>query len=471
MEETQHTKAPNARGDTQLNFKRVLPLFVIVLVDLLGLTIIIPLMPLYAVSFGASEFTIGLLGAAYPMMQFVGAPILGRLSDRYGRKRVLVISQIGTLIGFIMLGLADALWLLFAARLLDGLTGGNISVAQAAITDSTDEETRTQALGLIGAAFGLGFIIGPVIAFASLAASGNNYHVPAFVAAGFSLASILLTSFWLKETLPAHKRTQNASTGRPERTFSLIAMAEALGRPGIGILLVLLFAQQVAFGGFEQLLSLFTLNRLGMDASDNSLLFVYIGVLVVAVQGYFVGRWSRKLGDRRLIFVGLAALAIGLIAISVTPRHPLPGYSREALVEELSTAGSLRAHEGPTTEGLSVELPPDGRTGWLGLAWLMAAMVPVSVGGGVLRPALNSLITKRVDADEVGGVLGISTAFLSAANALAPTLMGALFGLLGSTAPFLLGGMLLAVLFVLAVQRVTPGREQHAAAGAASAGD
>lgn len=471
MEQAEHKTGPTTRGDTRLDFRRVLPLFVIVLVDLLGLTIIIPLLPLYAVSFGASEFTIGLLGAAYPVMQFVGAPLLGRLSDRFGRRPVLVISQIGTLAGFILLGLADALWLLFAARLIDGLTGGNISVAQAAITDSTDEDSRTQALGLIGAAFGLGFIVGPIIAFASLAASGNNYHVPAFVAAGFSLASILLTSFWLKETLPAEKRVGKGAAGQRSRAFSLGAMVEALTRPGIGILLVLLFAQQIAFGGFEQLLSLFTLNRLGMDASDNSLLFVYVGVLVVAVQGYFVGRWSRRLGDRRLIFVGLAALAVGLTAISLTPRQPLPGYSREALAAELGAAGAPRAEEAPAAESLSVELPPDGRTGWLGLGWMLAAMVPAAIGGGVLRPTLNSLITKRVEAREVGGVLGISTAFLSAANALAPTLMGALFDVLGSTAPFLAGGLLLAGLFVVAVQRVTPGREQHAAANAASSAD
>ncbi len=155
----------------------------IVLIDLLGMTIIIPLMPLYAVSFGANAFTIGLLGAVYPMMQFIAAPILGRLSDRYGRKPILLISQLGTLAGFLVLGFANSLWMLFLSRIIDGVSGANISTAQAAIADSTNEKNRTQGLGLLGAAFGVGFVIGPVIAFLSLLASNNNYHVPAFVAA------------------------------------------------------------------------------------------------------------------------------------------------------------------------------------------------------------------------------------------------------------------------------------------------
>jgi DHA1 family tetracycline resistance protein-like MFS transporter len=190
----------------KLDFKKVLPIFVIVLVDLMGLTIIIPLMSLYAASFGANAFMIGLLGAAYPVMQFIGAPLLGRLSDRYGRKPILLISQMGTLLGFILLGLANALPLLFIARIVDGLSGANISTAQAVITDSTTERTRTQGLGLLGAAFGLGFVIGPVITFVSLSLSNNNYHVPAFVAAAFSAISITLTWFWLEETHGPEKR-------------------------------------------------------------------------------------------------------------------------------------------------------------------------------------------------------------------------------------------------------------------------
>lgn len=156
----------------KLNFKQILPVLVIVLVDLMGLSIIIPLLPLYAARFGTTPLVIGILQATYPMMQFIGAPILGRLSDRFGRKPVLIASQIGTFSGFILLGFADALWLLFLSRVIDGLSGANIATAQAAIADSTTKTTRTQGLGLIGASFGIGFVLGPIITFIVLAATG-----------------------------------------------------------------------------------------------------------------------------------------------------------------------------------------------------------------------------------------------------------------------------------------------------------
>lgn len=457
---------PEANAEEKLDFQKILPVFVIVLIDLLGLTIIIPLLPLYAVSFDASALMIGVLGAAYPAMQFIGAPLLGRLSDRFGRKPVLLISQIGTFTGFIVLGFSNTLWMLFLARIIDGLSGANIATAQAVISDSTTEKTRTQGLGLIGAAFGLGFIIGPVIAFIALAASGNNYAVPAFIAAFFSLVSILLTWFWLEETLPAEKRAEMAARRGAQKVdaFSFKAMFDALARPGIGILLVLIFAQQIAFGGFEQLLSLFTLNRLGMNAQSNSGLFVYVGVIVVAVQGYFVGRWSRRLGDRRMIYLGLAALTAGLLMAAFTPHVPVPWYDRAELLGELEGERTLPG-ETPSTQEIAVDLPGDGSTGWLGLGWLVVAMIPVAVGGGSLQPSINSLITKRVEGDEVGGILGISAAFLSASNAVAPLLMGAIFQGVGSTGPFLIGGILLAVLLALALWLIRPGREEEAAPG------
>ena len=466
MKKDQNQKTPKP-SEEKLDFKKILPIFVIVLVGLLGLTVIIPLMPLYATSFGADPFLIGLLGAAYPIMQFIGAPILGRLSDRYGRRPILLISQLGTFIGFLVLGFANSLWMLFLARIIDGISGANISTAQAVITDSTSEKTRTQGLGLLGAAFGLGFVIGPVIAFVSLAMSGNDYRVPAFVAAGFSALSILLTWFWLEETLPVEKRGE----GESKPGFSMRAMYTALGNPAVGILLVLMFAQQIAFGGFEQLLSLFTLNRLGLNASGNAIIFVFVGVIVVAVQGGFIGPWSRKLGDRRLIYLGLATLALGLSLIALTPHNPVPWYSEQALQQELNASGDSVTHENSTTQNLSVSIPSDANKSWLGLGWILVAMVPTSIGGGILQPSINSLITKRVKKGEVGGMLGISAAFLSGANAIAPLIGGAIFQAFGSTWPFLFGGLLMASLWLLAMVMIKPGREENVPSGLPRAAD
>jgi DHA1 family tetracycline resistance protein-like MFS transporter len=441
-------------SEDKLDFKKIMPIFVIVLIDLLGLTIIIPLLPLYATSFGADPALIGVLGAAYPVMQFVGAPLLGRLSDRYGRKPILLISQLGTFVGFLILGLANALWLLFLSRLIDGISGANISTAQAVITDSTNERTRTQGLGLLGAAFGLGFIVGPVIAFIALKLSGNDFHVPAFVAAAFSLGSILLTWFWLDET---HQPEENGAS-RKVSALSFGAMWQALRRPQIGLLLVLMFTQQIAFGGFEQILSLFTLNRLGMDASGNAALFVFVGVIVVVVQGGLIGRWSRKWGDRKLIYLGLATLTVGLALTAITPRQPVPWYSKAAVQAELSADRNLPG-EVPTTQGIPIGLPDETNKSWLGLSWLLVAMIPAGIGGGILQPAINSLLTQRSDKSEVGGILGISAAFLSGANAFAPLIGGALFQAINASAPFWLWTAIMAGLLFLSIKLIQPGRE------------
>src|SRR5512143_2429611 len=178
----------------------LLPIFLIVFIDLLGFGLILPLLPFYAKSFGASDLTIGLLLASYSLMQFIGAPVLGRLSDRYGRRAVLLISQLGTFVGFMILGFANALWMLFLSRIIDGISGANISTAQAYIADVSDEKNRAKNFGLIGAAFGLGFIIGPA---AGGFLSQFGYQVPAFFAAGLSLITIVLTYFRLPE--PARK--------------------------------------------------------------------------------------------------------------------------------------------------------------------------------------------------------------------------------------------------------------------------
>jgi DHA1 family tetracycline resistance protein-like MFS transporter len=444
---SQATQSP----EDKLDLKKIMPIFLVVLIDLLGLTIIIPLLPLYAAAFGADPTTIGLLGAAYPVMQFIGAPILGRLSDRWGRKPVLIASQIGTLIGFLMLGFANSLLVLFVSRLIDGLSGANIATAQAMIADSTTEKTRTQGLGLIGAAFGLGFIIGPIIAFVSLAASGNNFHMPAFVAALCSAVSIVVSWLYLEET---HKPSNGSAAD--ESAFSLKTLTKSLRHPGLGLLFVLAFTQQIAFGGFEQILPLFTLNRLGLNASGNAVIFVFVGVVVVLVQGYFIGKWSRRFGDRRLILLGLATLAIGLILTTFTPSQPPPWYDKAQITRELTTQTT-----GTTTltHTLAITLPDDLNKGLSGIGWLLVMMVPAGIGGGVLQPSINSMLTKRAGTNERGGILGISAALISGANALAPLMGGILFQV-NSGLPFIVWGAIMAILFGLAWMLLKPETSQ-----------
>ena len=425
----------------KLDFRRILPIIVIVFVDLLGLSIIIPLLPLYAARFSATPLVIGILQATYPMMQFLGAPILGRLSDRFGRKPVLIISQIGTLAGFVLLGFANTLTLLFISRIIDGLSGANISTAQAAIADSTSEKTRTQGLGLVGAAFGLGFVLGPVIAFIVLAATGQNYQAVAFTAAFFSFVSILLTAFWFRETI-----TADSVPVSKRRPFSFGAMLEALRRPQIGFLLIIMFFYQVAFGGYEQLFSLFTFTRLGMDARDTSGLFVLAGLFIIVVQGGLIGRWSKQKGDRWLVILGVSALAIGLIGTALTPAIPVPWYDKAAVMQTLAGEGAVHV----SVQTIQIQLPDQAERGWMGIIWLLIASFPAALGGGVLQPAVNSLITKSSDKSEVGGMLGVSSGMYSAANAIAPLFYGFLFQWLGAPVPFFVGGVILLILWLIA---------------------
>ena len=207
-----------------------------------------------------------------------------------------------------------------------------------------------------------------------------------------------------------------------------------------------MFFYQVAFGGYEQLFSLFTLTRLGMDARDTTGLFVLAGLFIVIVQGGFVGRWSKQKGDRWLVILGVSTLAIGLIGTSLTPRIPVPWYDQAKVLERLAGEGEMHV----SVQNIKVDLPEQSARGWLGITWLLIASFPAALGGGVLHPAVNSLITKSSDAREVGGMLGISSAFYSAANAVAPLFYGSVFQWFGAPVPFMAGGLILLVLWLLA---------------------
>jgi MFS family permease len=251
----------------------------------------------------------------------------------------------------------------------------------------------------------------------------------------------MLTFFWLPET-----RNPQKATIRSRAPFTFQAMFQSLNRPTVGILLVLMFAQQLAFGGYEQMFSLFALNRLGMGARDTSGLFVLAGLFIVVIQGGFIGRWSKKYGDRWLVMLGLSTLAIGLLLTATTPQVPVPWYNEAKITAEMQGKAS--------TQIINVSLPSESNKGWLGIIWVLVASFPAALGGGVLHPAINSLITKSAGKDEVGGILGVSAGFYSAANAITPLFFGSLFQWFGAPVPFLLGGVLLAGLWFIAMRYV-----------------
>jgi DHA1 family tetracycline resistance protein-like MFS transporter len=427
------------KSEHKLDYKQALPIFALVLVDVLGLSLILPLLHLYATTYGATPIEVGLVVAAFPLAQLIGLPVMGALSDRFGRKPLLLISQITTCIGFIILGLANSLFLIILSRIIDGLFGANISTAQAALSDITDENNRAQGLGLTGAAFGLGFILGPMISIVTLELT-DNLQLPAFVAALCSLISILLTIFVFRETLPPERR--HISNRR-----QFFPSLHILRNSSVNSLLMLMFAQQLVFFGFESLLGLFTLSRLGLLGQGNALIFVVVGITLVTVQARFIGHWSRKYGEFKIVYAALGLLAVGLFLIAFTPEQPHPFYVREVVESKLlseSVPGS-----GAITDTISVQLPDDTNTGIVGVLWVIIIIIPISVGAGLIRPGLNSLMTKRVHSREYGSVLGLSASFVSAANAAAPLLGGFIFQNYGSTTPFLLGSIVVTGLLIM----------------------
>jgi DHA1 family tetracycline resistance protein-like MFS transporter len=434
---------------TGLNTQRVLPIFVLVFVDVLGLTVILPLLHLYGAAYGASPLEIGLIAAAFPLAQLIGVPVMGMLSDRFGRKPLLLISQITTCISFIMLGFANSLAMVIFSRLFDGLFGANIATAQAALSDVTDESNRSAGLGLTGAAFGLGFIFGPLISLLALEAT-DSLAVPAISAAIYSAISILLTLFLFEETLPPEKRQQQSDDNKAHQSrLSPVIIWGYLRQPQIGFLLVLMFAQQVIFFGFESLMGLFTLSRLGILGQGNAILFLIIGTVLVIVQVRFIGRWTQRWGEMRVAQVALGLLASGLILVALTPQQPQPFYVQARVQYELAqqAPSSTEAILGD----LGVELPAEGNNGIIGIVWMAVMIVPLSVGAGLIRPTLNSLMTKQVSQREYGAILGVSAAFVSAANATAPIVGGLLFQRAGTTTPFLLGGIMMALLWSISL--------------------
>lgn len=372
--------------------KRLFSIFLVVFIDLLGFSIILPLLPFYAESFGASATTVGFLVAIYAAGQMFSAPLLGRLSDRYGRRPFLIVSILGGVIGFFMLGFAKSLTILFVARLIDGLTAGNISVAQAYITDITDAKNRSRGLGLIGAAFGLGFIIGPALGGIL---SQWGYSVPAFVAAGVATLNLLVVILWLPESLTEERKKEISL--QKKSPLSINSLLLTLKKPVVGPLLHTRVFYGFAFALFQSIFALYGQFRFGLSPQNIGYILAYVGILSVITQGLLVGRISDRFPDHKVIFASTALIAISFLAWAFAPNIP----------------------------------------------FLLIILLPIAMNAGILNTIINSALTKAVPPVEFGGILGLSASLESATRVIAPTLGGFLLERFGTSAPGLLAGLIL----------------------------
>ena len=354
--------------------KRLVPIFVVVFIDLLGFSLILPLLPYYASSFGASPQTIGLLVASYSLCQFLAAPFLGDWSDRYGRRPLLLYSQLGSCLGFILLGVApslpNALLWLFAARIIDGLSGGNLTIAQAYISDITVPQERARNFGMIiGVSFGLGFLLGPT--FGGFL-SRWGYSVPAFAAALISFGSVLATFFLLPETQHQHDEQRATGLLAYTRVLDYLSLAE------VRRLLGVFFFNALPFSLYVTMFALFAQTRLAFTAEQTGYFLGFVGLLGIIWQGGVVGRVVSRVGDHKTLLLGLALSMVGLFYL--------------ALVD----------------------------------IWWKLTFVAIffSLGHGLARPSLTSLITQAAPPQRRGGVLGAASSLESCSRIVAPILGG-----------------------------------------------
>ena len=362
----------------------LLPIFLIVMVDVLGLTIILPLLPFYAERLGASPTVVGLLVSTYAACQLVAGPVLGQISDRMGRRPLLLVSQMGTFIGFLVLAYAQVLWVVFLARVIDGLTAGNLSLAQAYISDVTRPEERAKSFGVIGVAFGIGFLIGPAI---SGFLSTYSYQYPIFAAAALSAASILSTYFLLPSA-PVKPEGEKADGPAPPAGTRLRVLdwghyATYFRRPVLAGLLWQFFAFAFAFAIFMSGFALFaerryTWNGHPFGPKEVGYVFAYVGFLGIILQGGLIGRLVRRFGEEKLVSTGFSSATVGFAWMGFT--SGLPGLVTTATIS--------------------------------------------SFGTGVLRPALTSLITQRARREEQGVVLGLTQSLMSVAQIIGPAIGG-----------------------------------------------
>jgi MFS family permease len=377
-------------------------LFLIVLVDLIGFGLVIPLLPFYALRFGASPQEVTVLMAVYSLMQFFAAPLWGRLSDRVGRRPVLMISMAVSVLAYAWIGSASALWMLFAARALAGACAGNIAAAQAYIADVTKPEDRAKGMGLIGAAFGLGFIIGPALGgvLAGADPASADIQTPAWVAAGLSLLALGGVVCLLSESLPPERRGGGPSRSR------FAAILDVLQRPVLSRLILLFFLVILAFSGMESTFALWAVGQFDWGPRQVGYVFSYVGILSAILQGGLIGRLTRLCGEERLLAGGLALIGCGLLLL-------------------------------PFTRGVGA---------------LVGAVTALALGIGLTQPSLNSLISRRARREEQGEVMGVSQSVGSLSRVLGPAAAGLFFGEFGPNAPFFWGAVLVAAAMVAALK-------------------
>jgi len=380
-------------------------LFLIVFIDLVGFGIVIPLLPFYGEHFQADPFTVSMIMATYSLGQFIAAPFWGRLSDTIGRRPVLILSLFGAVLSYVWLGFATTLWMLFAARLMGGLMAGNISTAFAYIADITTVENRAKGMGIVGAAFGLGFIAGPAIGgiLAGPDPLTADFQTPAFVAAGLSFLAFLLTIILLKESLSSQARAKAASTPRPNRW---VLMGEAMKRPGIGLLITISFLATFVFAGMETTFAMWSRRQMGWGPEQNGYLFAFVGIIAALLQGGVVGRLAKRFGEGNLIVQGSIALALGMLMI-------------------------------PFCTSVTM---------------LAIAMMIVAYGFSVINPALNSLISLRSASGEQGMMMGVARSATTMARVVGPAWAGILFAQLGKEWPYYAGMVMMVLVAVLGIR-------------------
>ena len=374
--------------------RALLFIFLTVFLDLLGVGILVPVIPFLVGEYSTSGLTVGLLALTFSGAQFIAAPLLGRLSDRWGRRPVLVFSVLGSAFGYVLFALGGALWVYFLARFIDGVTGGNIAAAQAYIADVSAPEQRAKNFGLLGAAFGFGFLLGPAIGGML---STLSIHAPAWGAAALGLGTAFFGFFVLPESLPAERRRAVPIHWRELDPFGAI-LAFARRAPLLPIFVALATAG-IAFAGFRTNLAVFTRDTFLMGPEGNAVLFTLAGFFSIVTQGVIVRQLGHHLPPARAAVIGCALMAAAFVGIGLTP-----------------------------------------------VAWgLYPAVAVIAIGNGLASPSLSALLSVRVTPDEQGTLFGASQGLQSLMMIIGPVLAGLAYDVLGGRTPYLFGATLLLI--------------------------